>query len=791
MGALTPNYITGYDKGLVKNKKPFLLPNQAWETMENGYVWRGREVKRQGNRFLGRLQRNLEDESLGATTVATTYTFNDVFNTLSLRSTEPNAQFKPSTLVITIGAPDTATFTDNGDGTFLVSGTGVASGSYVDYATGKVVLHLTSATGGAAITADFSYFPGLPGMGIWQKETSAIDTENTIWWDTKYAYRFINQEFEEYIPGTEWRGNNSDFFWAYNYQQSSGTSILFVTNFNNNISTPDLMYFTDGSSWTPFTPAITASINLYQARIIIPYWGRLVILNTWEGATQGGATNFFNRCRFSGPAYGNPTAPDAFSTDVFGRGGSIDAPVDEAITGATFVKNTLIVDFENSTWQLRYVGEYGLPFIWERISSDYGSGSTFSGVLFDNHRLNIGDVAITASNAVGVQRIDLEIPDQVFAFQNEVVQDGAKRVWGTRDYVKELIYWCYPDGTDQSVSNTSITFPNQVLLYNYRENTWAIFRDNVTCFGTFQIQDPGEIGGSTNWDSQDITWDDEETLWTNPAPTKLPGIPVIVKLNQQGYAHQFGTKTQDDGSLSISAVSLSSSINPAENNLLQLTIPNHNLLLFETIYVTGLQFISNSTFLPVATSLNNTIYRVSEIIDEDTIQIQIFLNLGNEQRYVTLGTNTDNWPFTPALASSIYIGSGEIAIFPKLNLISKDINLFQKNGLNTKVSRIDFLIEPQPQSTSVTVNLIVNSNPTYSTNILITNPNMSITNNPNQNQNGMDYQWFPYYQTLVGQFFRIQLTYDDALMNTLSTHQSQFTLYAINAWTRPGGRSVN
>ena len=40
MSNLTPFFITGYNKGLVRNKKPFLIPDEAWSTLYNGYVWR-------------------------------------------------------------------------------------------------------------------------------------------------------------------------------------------------------------------------------------------------------------------------------------------------------------------------------------------------------------------------------------------------------------------------------------------------------------------------------------------------------------------------------------------------------------------------------------------------------------------------------------------------------------------------------------------------------------------------------------------------------------------------------
>ena len=925
--SLTPFPIFGYKKGLQNYQKPALLPDQAWSTLENEYVWRERLLKREGNQILGRLQRVFSGISYfesaaspwsfnilsvqgyvsavtkanpGAVTtkyahnlstgdkvvfsnvggmtqlngntytitVTGTTTFTLGVNTSgyttytsggswmsnrSLSATEPNAQLNPGSFSMTIS---TVTVSDNGNGT-LTSTDPTNTYGYINYATGAIIL-TTNIASSTATTISYGYFPSLPGMGIWQQDATTVNVQTTLWWDQKYAYTYASSSYQEYIPGTTWSGSDYQFFWAYNYQAGSGSRLLFVTNFNIN----DPMYYTNGSSWTPITPLVTATnvtnendgtvttpwstfsgtlsstpvlpgtvvikvgsitftdsvtqgvltgnpssnagtVNystgsytlnfspslstntsvlasystsassfLFTARILIPYYGRLIALNTYEGSSAGSATNYFNRCRFSW--IGDPTAANAFRSDIFGYGGFLDAPTQEEITGATFVKNTLVVDFEYSTWQLRYVGEYGLPFIWERVSADFGSGSTFSGVLFDNERLNVGDVAITAGSGAQVNRIDLDIPDQVFNFQNNQTNEGAARVWGIRNYEKELVYWNYPDSQTEAAAAVSIKFPNKVLLYNYRNKTWAIFRDNVTCFGTYQEQT------ATTWSSQTVTWSNQAVTWSDPL--NQVGFPSIVKLNQQGFGHIYATQTQDDPSLSITAVALSS------GNLLQLTITNHNLMQGEIIYLSGLQFVNSSNYDTETTSLNDTIYNVYEVVDANTIQIGYY---NAEPDYSPLGTNADDYSFTPTLSSSIYVGGGVVSLFPRPSLITKDINLYQAKGMQTKLSRIEFLMEPQPNNTAVTVNIILNSAANLSANILLTPTNFSVQNNTTLSPgDAIDYTWFAFYQTLAAQYFRIQLTYSDALMNTLTTHQSNLTLYAINSWTRPGGRLV-
>lgn len=837
MTGLTPFFITGYSGGLQTDRKPFLLPDRAWAQLENAYTWRERVKKREGLKLLGRLRRVimggilystvagapkqilynlLSTEGVAGIITAVTnanpgqvtsplhnlatgdaITINNVsgmtqlngnsyivtvlgVNTFNINvdttaftpyvsggtwtnDAQPNAEIQPGSVFVSVGPPDTATFTDNGDGTFTVTGIGLASGSSVNYSTGIMVLNFSVAVGGATVTVNYNYFPSLPVMGIPRREIAAINDEQTIWFDEKYAYVWNGSAFNEFIPGTDWSSSDSDFFAAYNYRGTNPQDrLFFVTNFVNNAQNP--IRYTDGVTWTNFAPLITATDTLYQARILVAYYGRLLALNVYEGTTAGGyggAVNIANRCRFS--QLGSPIAVDAWRSDQFGKGGFLDAPTNEAIIGATFIKNTLVIDFEQTTWQLRYVGEYGLPFIWERVSADFGSESTFSGVLFDNHRLAVGDKGITAANAAGVDRIDLDIPDQIFQFKN--ANNGVKRVFGVRDYQRELVFWNYPDAQTEAAPGVSITFPNKVLLYNYRNNTWAIFRDSITAFGTFQLS------GNITWDSLDTFWDDEDITWDDFDSQSL--FPAITSGNQQGFVHLYGYVTPDESSLTITSVDLTTTP-------IQLTSPNHNLQDGEIIYIQGLMFVNSSSGLPVSTSLNDTIYQVS-VIDVDTISISLW--------DFTTQQYGEDFPFTPNPATSSYIGGGTIILFPKLNIRTKDINLFQTLGLQTKLSRIDFLMEATI-SAAMSVILFINASPAVKGNLLVGNKSMSTNLTKPFYPPSSDYAWFRFYATLAAQYFNINVTYDDNLMNTLTTQQQDWTLYAINAWCRKGGKNV-
>lgn len=755
--SLIPLNIYSYGKGLQTNKKPVLLPDQAWQVMENAYTYRERVKKREGIKFIGRLKRNLTGVSLGNTSAGppNSFTIADIFTTAGI--TEANAQI--ATLTITVGAPDTATFTAQNNGTFSVSGAGVSSGSYVNFSTGRVVLNFTALTGGAAIVADIGYFPDLPGMGTPLREQIQINDNQTIWFDQKYAYIYNGAGFSEFIPGTTWSGSNSNFFWSFNWRGAAPQDkLFFVTNFNIN----DPIRYTDGITWTDYVPLVTATQTMWQALLIVGYYGRLLFFNTWEGPTasgRGGAANIQNRMRAT--ALGSPIDPDALRTDIFGEGILLDAPTNEQITSARFIKNTLVVSFESTTWQLRYLGEYGQPFLWERVSADFGSDSTFSTVIFDNHMLAIGDKAITASNSIGVDRIDLDIPDQIFDIKN--ANDGPLRVQGVRDYQRELVFWNYPDANTQAAPSTDLIYPNKVLVYNYRNNTWAIFRDSVTSFGTFQLTGDATV----SWDSTDDFWDDEDVFWDDV--DTQPKFTSVVSSNQQGFVHQYGYTTPDEQSLAIESIDLT--VFP-----ISLVSPDHNLQPFEIIQLNGLNFLDSVTFSPLSSSLNGGLFQVS-IVDRNTFTISKWNR--EEQEYEI------NFPFTP-VTTATYVGGGTITLFPKLNIKTKDINLFQTKGLGTKLSKIEFLMLPTPSS-AMSVILYVNASPAVTSN-MATHVSSVLTNPPYIPAS--EYSWFALYATLSAQYFNINLTYNDDLMNDITTHEQDWTLYAINAWCRPGGKLV-
>ena len=835
---LIGGYPTG---GLTQDRKPALLANEAYSELTNAYVFRERTKKRDGEVPMGRLSRVFSAQSIGNSS-ASPWTFN-LYTKLSI-TPETYALVAPGSVTITIATLATP-FVDQGNGT-LTNATGGNSGT-INYLTGSVTL-TTTVGAGHATTVSMTYYPGLPVMGILKRDVSTTGIDSTVFFDTKYAYQYVSG-FQELVAGTTWTGTNVDFFWAANYQGATpNLRYFFTTNNNINIvgATYDPMRYYNNSVWTNLQPLVTSANTLWQALILIPYYGRLLALNTWEGPTAStytGAVNYFARCRFS--QLGDPTdQTNGWRSDVFGRGGFIDAPTNESIVSAAFFRNTLIVFFEYSTWQLRYIGEYGLPFIWERISSDFGSVCTYSSIVFDQGVMGVSDRGVIQAAANGVSRLDEQIPEQVFSF--EIQNEAPNFVHGVRDFEKELVYWNYLDTANAS---TTQSYPNTVLLFNYRNNTWAKFRDTITCFGTSQFQ------FGITWDSLTTFWE-SNVSWDNVDDQQY--VDYVTSGTQHGFINIYQNPDAETPqpvttlyapTMQITGINLGVSPN-------KITIPSHNLQNGEIIYIQNTIWSGGSD-----PGFNNVIFNVT-IVDADTVTLGIW------------DFSTQSYDSVNFSSAATYIGGGIVTLFPKMNIQGKDFNPFQGAGKQFKLSFIDFQMDSNiasPAINATTIQLFVNSYLGEQANLISTNqellnssqPSGFITGatqaNPCQitspghslisgtqiyigNVKGMtqlnsalytitvvdannftlnntdstgfsaytsggvwntspingqtyipgsEYAWYRFYSTQFGQYLRIGLTYDDNLMNQLATHQTPMELNAMNIWFREGGRLIN
>jgi len=687
MAGYSPLKITGYQTGLVQEREEFLLPNDAYPALQNAYVWRERILRKKGYQLLGRLQRKL-----GTTDGAGNFSI----------------VIKPFPLNTGIASFNIDTDLFNDPGTTLDPGVQTLFTNSSGSGTLNRVTGLLTITGSKPNT-DIYYIPGLPVMGITIREKQDSSNDETIFFDQAYAYKF-NQgsgKFIEFIPGKTWNLSNApvsgiDFFWSTNYWTTNSTpnpfgtpnnKIFWVTNNTGSQgANADPIRITDGLTWVDFSPPTYGKINstdfVVQCLAFLPFRGRLVMFNTWEGTSYGNALHYSNRIRWSTignpfiPFSAGPPATGSWRDDIRGQGGFLDIPTSEDIVSVGFVRDNLVIFCERSTWQLRYTGRSIAPFQIEKVNSELGTESAFSSVQFDTSLVGIGDKGIVECDSYKSERIDVKIPDFVFQFNAE--NNGVSRVQGVRDFEQRLAFWTVPIAAsyDANFPTSDWIFPNQRLVYNYENDSWALFNDSLTALGSYQVQ------ASRNWLNTPIPWIKCKFNWLSQPNSDRQ----VVGGNQQGFIEFLDELTVNDPSLFISNI-VGNAITPTTGNPTVITSPNHNM---QSGFVIGISGIPTGTPYD---NLNGGIFEI-EVKDKNTFELFIYNN--------TTGQFSDSQLDVP---SGNYAGGGLINIRENFSIKSKKFN-FLDEGQSIQFGFLDILMQStssdQPGAISLNVYLDYN-----------------------------------------------------------------------------------
>lgn len=666
--------IAPINTGLETDLKSWLLPDDAFAQLNNAFVFRGRVKKRFGSRYTGTGWASAFDQPLFSrlrVNIGTTNGSGNLSVTVPGDIFEIGQQFSVGTQIFTV--------TTLGTPAAMLATSGTGTGTF-NTTTGAVVIT------GAALNTIAYYYPALPVMGLTQYETLGVNNAPAIAFDTQFAYLFSGGSWVKFGPaaGDQWHGDDTDFFWATNYQGVTDEDfVLFVTNFQASVPTPagtdDPIWFYDGTIWGDYTNYVSLADGtfaytiirsdgsyLLTSRIILPFKDRLIALNTIEfNDATGENEQYVNRCRYTinGSPFAAETdvsgmdianAPYAWlepdqtftvtvggaSATAVGQGaGFIDAATDEEIISAEYIKDRLIVYFERSTWELVYTGNQVQPFVWQKINTELGADATFSIVPFDKAVLGIGNVGVHACNGSNVERIDEKIPDQVFQINKK--NEGVKRVAGVRDYFSEMVYWTFPTGNASK-------YPNRILVFNYQNGAWAFNDDCITTWGYFEQQD------DITWSSTTLTWQEFDATWTSGVVEA--NFRQVIAGNQQGYVFIVDSGT---GVVSRNAAVMSVT-NMVQTNVttVTLTIIDHTLVTGEYISIENLQGVT----------LDKVIYKVNSTPAANTITV--------------LGTLTGS-----------YVGGAVVSRVSNIGILSKQWNPYISQGRNFYLAKIDFCID--------------------------------------------------------------------------------------------------
>jgi hypothetical protein len=747
----TQQFLIGPIKdGVRKDMRPWATPEDSFDTLLNAYQFRGRIVKKGGSSLLGQLanatpvmglktreQFGINIQSLVAFDLTTAYEFNGT-SFVVLPSIMP---------VVWTGTDHDFFYTANYAGAFWATnnkqglhgwnltaiGTFSGSAGVGNSATVNVL-----AAGNGVQVGDQVYFLNLTS----NVQNNAVVLAVVTAAGNPFTVQAVNVK--------------ATFTWT---NGNSATGI--VLDASRAISGQDgIRYYgvlSNGTGWANYNPPVDLNNALLAALLIFPYRGYLVFLSTTEGNENPlSVQTYTNRARWT--AIGTPyySAPqpvfpnvqgidiNAARDDLFGSGGANDAPTNEAIVGAAFIRDILVVYFTRSTWRLRFVNNAQNPFVWERVNVELGSDCTGSTIPFDKGLMAIGNRGIVISDGNDTQRFDEKIPDEIF--QIRATNFGFQRVQGIRTFKTRLNFWTIP-----SIENPDGTFPDKVLVFNYDTKTWAFFDDSFTCFGYFYPSSSGET-----WAELTEPWSTYSELSWNSGVSSS-GFEEIVAGNQQGYVFRLEQPTSSNApSLTILGITAA---DPAV-----FTVTNNNLPNGTWIRLSGILGITSDD----GVSLNGRNFKISKALTTDnTFTISEFeaINGGN-----AIGTSyTTTIGYTPVIPGSVQINVGSL-VFKDKNL---DGTLFEASSLgsgtiNYTTGAISLTFNPAIGSSAVAIR-VVSYNPDQGLAIVAT----SGAYTPSSGQLatisniGIQTKFFNFFQNAQ----RARLSKIDFYMNTTSSGQ--------------------
>ena len=467
--------------------------------------------------------------------------------------------------------------------------------------------------------------------------------------------------------------------------------------------------------------------------------------------TPTSVTNVFNPILV--PDNQTATSP-AYFEDVSGFGGFLSAGLSQSITTVSSNEDVLIMGFNNIQTRFVYTGNDLLPFNFFTINSELGSSSTFSAVNLDRGVITIGENGIVQSSQVDAQRIDLSIPDQIFEFN--LLNNGFQRVCAQRDFINEWIYFTYPSNL------RSYAFPNQTLQYNYRDNSWAIFNECYTTYGTFRKQT-----GYT-WATVGTvfpTWGVWNEPWSAGSSTLLQ--PQVIAGNQQGFVVIRDEGTGESNSLSIQSISGST-----------VTSPNHCLNNGDYIVLSG-TIGSISSINGMIFSVDNTTTNDFDLVPAmgDTVPSGTYLGSGVIQRMYVPLIKTKEFPVSWGLSRKTRLGAQQYLFTTTANgQITLQIYLSQNDDSPYNLP-FDQIVPSSSGNNSLVYSNVLYTCP-ESTNLGLTpaNVNLNIVTAKNQIQT-----WHRMNTSLLGDTVQIGFTMNDAQMRD-DDFNNQFTEIELHAF---------
>ena len=531
---------------------------------------------------------------------------------------------------------------------------------------------------------------------------------------------------------------------------------------------------TTSFGWVNFAPPLTAaqvSIDntpqgtyyLVGALAIVPFKDRLLFVGPIIQTSTGSPITLQDTILWSWngtPFYAglvpvNQTSNViAYYVDQTGAGGYLPAGIPNPITTVSNNEDVLLIGFGGDGRKTRFVytGNDLQPFLFYNINSELPSTATFSAITLDSGAIDLGNYGIAMTDQQSSQRIDLDIPDNVFQISS--LNHGTQRINAARDFFREWIYFSYPPN---NTGQPTIVFPTQTFLYNYREASWAIFYESYTKHGFYrpQVKRTWRTTGFPSW-----------IAWTEPwiSGSSAAFFTNVVAGNAEGYVviKDRGTSECISGTIA--------NVTATAGGITQITSVNHCVQQNDYLLITGCLGL---------TGINNIIGQVQIVIDASNFTIDI--------------------PFP----TGTYEGLGKFSRLCQPLLQTKQFPFYWKEGRQTRLGVQRYLLDATA-SGQVTLNIYLSqdpedawNNPTvnvppnsleYSqilytcpegTNLGLTPANVNLQMPIASATTTQKQIWHRVNTSLQGDTVQIGITLSDAQMRNINLVNSEITLHGM------------
>lgn len=696
---------------------------------------------------------------------------------------------------------------------------------------------ITTATPHGLVSGDYVFFNEITGTNanLLNLQTAEITVTSTT-------------EFTVPINTTGKTINNSGIFQTLTATSQSGDGIRW---YDGDQTSATGLPTSSGVGWVNFSPPLTAatvSIDdetaalyyLVGARLIVPYKDRLLFFSPWIQTSTGSAINLQDTVLWSwnGTPYyssltpvGETSDPRAYYQDQTGLGGNLPAGVGKPITTVGDNENALIVGFGGDGLKTRFVytGNDLNPFNFYRINSELPSDSSFSTVVMDKGVLDLGAYGLTITDQQSCTRIDIQIPDEVFKIQR--TNNGFDRVNAIRDFYKEWVYFSFPYDAN------TIIFPTRTLLYNYRDLTWAVFKENYTAHGIWRptVKKSWLTTGFRSWNEWREPWNSGSTQ---------PLFSNIIAGNPQGYVLRQGLGVGEAISGTISAIVASGSL-PGNT---QITSTNHCVELNDYLYlsgaisdtiltITGITQASQAVITATNTLSTGQYVQISDVSGMTQINGKMVEVVSSTGSTFTINLDTtlysaytsggeavvmllqaqigqvisivdeNNFVIDLTLVGSTYEGLGHYTRLTLPLLQTKQFPVFWEEGRQTRLSAQKYLLDKTTNG-QITVNVYLSMDPTSSWNdpmineppnslvysqLMYTCPestNIGLTSfNTNLQMPTANTQfqiWHRFNTSLIGDTVQIGFTLNDSQMRNLTYATSEISLHGVHLTVQKG-----